>query len=97
MSIVDDDGVGIGYVYTILDDGRSQQHVELAIYEVHNQAFELLGWHTSVAHAHTCLGTETCDESLQRSEILHVVMHEVNLTSARQLLLDGIAYDLLAE
>ena len=97
MGVVDNDGICVSDIDTVLDNCRSQQHIELTVDKVHNELLQILGRHTSVTHTHTCFWTQTCDESLDSHQILNAVMHKIYLTATCQLLLDSILDNLLGE
>ena len=97
VGVVYDDRIGVGYVYAVLDDGCGHQYVELAVDEVHDELLELFRRHLAVPDSHTGLRAETRDETLQRLQILHAVIDEIYLSAARELLLDGITYDIFRE
>lgn len=65
VRLIDDDGVGIGDVDTVLHDRGSDEHIVVVVYKAHDNLFQLLGGHLSVSYAHTCIGYIACDECSQ--------------------------------
>ena len=76
---------------------RRDQHVELAVDEIHDEPFELLGRHFAVTAPDPRLGADARNQARDGLEILHAVVDEIDLPAARQLRFDGIADDLLRE
>ena len=97
LGAVDDDRIGVGDVDAVFDDGRRDQHVELAVDEIHDEPFELLGRHFAVTDPDPRLGADARNQARDGLEILHAVVDEIDLPAARQLRFDGIADDLLRE
>ena len=97
MSTVDDDRVGVRDIDAVLDNRGGNQHVELAIDEVHNELLHILRVHTTVTDRCACLGADAGDHTLNREQVVDAVMHEIDLTAACQLRLDSLANDLISK
>ena len=97
MSVINNYGIGIGYIYATLDDGRCHQHIKLAIDKVHNQLLQLLRGHLTVTDSHTRLRADAGNHTLQGQKILDAVIDKIDLTTSRELLLNGIANNILGE
>ena len=97
LGAIDDDRIGVGDVDAVFDDSRRDQHVELAVDEIHDEPFELLGRHFAVTDPDPRLGADARNQARDGLEILHAVVDEIDLPAARQLRFDGIADDLLRE
>ena len=58
--VVDDDRVGVGNVQPILDDGRADQHVDLARGEIEHHVLKLVLGHLPMPDGELRLGTSRC-------------------------------------
>ena len=94
MGSVDDDGVGIGDVDTILDDGGREQHVVVVVREVEDDLLEFLGFHLSMTNGHAGIGDMGMDHLGDMGEVADAIVHEIHLSVARHLEVDGIGDDL---
>ncbi len=56
MGTINNDGVGIRYVDTVLYDSSREQHIIVVIREVENNLFQLLWFHLSVTYCNTGIG-----------------------------------------
>ena len=97
MSSVDDDRIGVGNIDSVLDYRGGDQHIELAIDEVHNELLHILRIHTSVPDCRTRFGADSGDHTLNREQVVDSIMHEIDLSAACQLCLDCLTNDLLAK
>ena len=87
---VDDDGVRRGDVESRLHDRRGDEHVGLAIHELHHDGFQLPLGHLSMRHHDTCNGAQPLDEGGHGREGLHPVVDEEDLAPAVKLPLDRV-------
>ena len=55
MGIVDDDGVGIGYVDAILHNCCGKQHVVIIINKAHNDFLQFFGFHLPMTDSHPAI------------------------------------------
>ena len=94
MGPVDDDGVGIGDVDTILDDGRREQHVVVVVREVEHNLLQFLGFHLSMTNGHTGIGDMGMDHLGNMGEVADAIVHEIHLPIARHFEINGIGNDL---
>ena len=85
---VDDQGVGVGDVQAGLDDGRTHQHVVLAVPEAADCLLELLLPHLPVRHHHARLGHEVPDPGGRGVDGPHAVVHVEHLPLAQELTAD---------
>ena len=97
MCLIDDDGIGIGYVDTILYDGGGDEHVVVVVHEAHDDLLQLLGRHLSVPDADTGIGHAARDEGGQLGKVLYAVVDEEELSVAAELEVHRLAYNLLIE
>ena len=97
VGTIDDDGVGIGYVDAVLDNGRRQQHIVVVVLEVKDDLLQLFRFHLSVAHSHTSVGHILLDDLLDALQVVDARIDKVHLSVARHLEVDGVGYDLGAE
>ena len=52
LRLVDDDGIGIRNIKTVLDDGGTQEHVVVARHEIEDLVFKHLRFHLAVCDAY---------------------------------------------
>ena len=94
MGTIDDDGVGIGDIDTVLNDGGGEQHVVIVVGEVEDDLFEFLGLHLSMTNGNTGIGDVLMDHIGYLLQLTDAVVNEIDLTIARHLKVDGIGNDL---
>ena len=97
MGTVDDDGVGIRDVDTILNDGGREQHIVVVIGEVEHNLLEFLRFHLSMTDGHTGIRDILMYHLGNMSEIADAVVDEIHLSVARHLEVDGIRDNLRSE
>ena len=97
LGVVDDDGIGIGDIDAVLDDGRRYEHIEFPVDEVHDEFFEFLSRHLTMTDRHAGFRANARNHPLQREQILDTIVDEIDLSAARELRLNGIADDLFRE
>ena len=86
---VNKDGIGAGDVDAALDDRGREQHVGLAALEGTHLARKRRRIHLTVGDNDARLRTERRQASLDAMDGRHAVMEEIDLSAARQFLLDG--------
>ncbi len=82
VRIVDDDGVDVGHVDTILNDGGRQQHVIVVVAKVDDGLFQPLGRHLAVTHSYAGIGHYAVNHVLEGFELLDAVVDEEHLPVA---------------
>ena len=97
MCRIDDDGVGIGDIDTILYDRGGDEHVIVVVDKAEDDLLQLLRRHLSVTDTYAGIGHIARDESRQLGKVLYAVVDEEELTIAAKLEVDRLAYDLLIE
>ena len=97
MGTIDDDGIGIGDVDTILDDGGGEQHIVVVVGEIEDDILEFAWLHLSMTNGHTGIGDVLMNEVGYLLQLTDTIIDEVDLTIARHLEIDGIGDDLCAK
>ena len=97
LRIVDDDGIGIGDVDTVLHNGRREQHVVVIVDEAHDDFLKLLWGHLTVADGYTTIGYILPDELRDMRQTRDAVVDKEHLTATAHLEVDGVSDDLVAE
>ena len=90
VSSIDDDGVGIGNIDTVLHDSCRQQHVVVIILEVDDNLFQFLRFHLPVTHGDTGIRDIFADEFLDALQVVDARIDEIHLSVARHLEIDGV-------
>ena len=91
---VDDDGVGIGYVNTILYDGCREQHVIVVVLEIEDNLLQFLRLHLSVAYGNTCVRHVLMYQLADALQVVDARIDEIHLTVARHLEVYGVCNNL---
>ena len=94
VGTIDDDGVGVGYVDAVLDDGGREQHVVVVVLEVEDDFLQLLRFHLSVTHCHAGVRDVLLDHLTDARQVVDAWVDEVDLSVARHLEIDGIGDNL---
>ena len=97
MGVVDDDGVRIGYVDTILNDGRREQHIVVVVNKAKDYLFQLFGLHLSVTYRHTCVWHIFLYYVSYMVKTLDIIIDKKHLTVTAQFKTNGIGYHLSAK
>ena len=93
MGTIDDDGVSIGYVNTVLNNGRREQHIVVVVDEVEDNLLQLLGFHLSVTYGDAGIRDVLLYHLLDALQVVDARIDEVHLSIARHLKIDGISND----
>ena len=97
LRVVDNHGVGVGYVETILDDRCRHKHIYFAFNKTHHGVFHLFAFHLAVGYGDRSVGYQAGHEAGHFGKVFDAVADEEHLTVARQFIHDGVADKLLAE
>ena len=97
VCIIDDDGVRIRNVNTVLHDRRREQHIIVVIDETNDDFFQLLRLHLSVSDGNAGIRNIFMDDLSDMVETFDAVADEEHLSVATHLKVDGIGYHLTAE
>ena len=97
MGTIDNDGIGIGDINTVLDDGGREQHIVVIVGEVEDNLFQFLWFHLSVTYCNTGIGHILLYYLGYVFKIGNAIVDKVNLTITRHLKVDGIGDDLSSE
>ena len=97
LCLVDDYGIGIGDIYSVLYYGGGYQHVIVSGHIFDDLVLQLFRFHLSVSH--TCLDAwhYPPDDILHLIDVLHAVVYEEHLPSPSGLLIDDIPDGILVE
>ena len=93
---IDDDGVGGRHVDPGLDDGRAHEDVEAPVVEVEHDLLEVAFAHLPVRDPDLRLRHDGLDLLGELLDVLHPIVHEIDLTAAPDLAQDRFADDLRA-
>ena len=87
LGLVHHQGIGTGKVQARLDDGRTDQNIQLAVPELVHVAFQLTFRHLAVRHAHPGGGYQLAHIFGHALQPLDTVVYPEHLTFPRQLAL----------
>lgn len=97
MGRINNDGIGVGNVYTVFHNRGRNQHVIVIIHKVQNDLFQLGRRHLSVPHHHPRIGHILVDQRCKIGQRSHTVGHDIDLSVPAHLELHGLGYDFMAE
>ena len=89
LGLVDDDGVGVGDVEAVLDDGGAEQDVVVAPHEIQDAVFQVFGLHLAVGHADTGVGQQPVQDIVDGGQFFHLIVQEEYLAAA----VEFVVYD----
>ena len=96
VGALDDDGVGVGDVDAVFDDGGADQHIDPAVVEVAHHPFDLPLAHLAVADTDSGLGDQRLHRVGGLVDGAHLVVDVEDLAAAHQLPVQRFANDVVA-
>ena len=90
LGLVDQNGIGIGDVQSVLHNGRADQHIEASFHEAQEQLFQFLSLHLTVPYGHPCIWYDPLDHARHFSDVLHPVVYEEDLSATFEFEGNGI-------
>ena len=97
VGIEDDDGVRVGHVEAVFDDGGADEYVEARFHEAQNQFLHFVAVHLAVARGDAGVWNESLQQAGHFAEVLDAVVDDVNLAAAAEFVGDGVAQALFVE
>ena len=97
MGVVYYNGVGIGYVDTVLHNGCREQYIVIIIHESHENLLQFVRVHLSVTYRHTGVGHIFVYEICYLRQIGYAVVDKINLSVAAHLEVYRVGYYLMTE
>ena len=97
VGIIDDDGVGIGYVDAVFYYRGRDKHVVFVVYETDNDFLQFFGLHLSVSYCNAAVGDVTLYYLTHLFEGGNAVADEINLSVSGHLEVDGVGNELCGE
>ena len=94
MRTVDDNGVGIGYVNTVLHNCCGYEYVVVVIGKVEDDVLEVFGLHLTMTDGNTRVGDVFLYSVLQTLQVAYAIIDDIHLSVAAHLEVDSI-YDYL--
>ena len=88
LGLVDDDGVGVRDVQSVLYDGGAEHHVVVPAHEVQHLVFQHLGLHLPVGNADLHVGHQPVEDLLDGRQFLYLVVQEEYLPAAVEFVID---------
>ena len=93
---MDDQGVGVGYVQPILDDGGGDENINAALHEGKHHLFQAIVRQLAMTHADARVRHQFADALGDGHDAVHAVVNHVNLAATPHLELDGAGDQLIA-
>ena len=90
MGAIDNDGVGIGDINTVLDDGGREQHIVVIVGEVEDNLFQFLRFHLSMTNGDTGIRDILMNHIGNLLQLTDAVVDKIDLSVARHLEVNGI-------
>ena len=87
---IDDNRIGIGDVYTALDNGRGHHHVVIVIHKTENNLLQFFWWHLPVPHTYAGIRHMLVQQCLQIVKTGNTVVHDEHLPVAAHLEIDRL-------
>ena len=97
LRLVNQYGVGVGNIQSVLDDGRAQQQVVISPHECKHPVFQFFGLHLAVRHADFHVGYQPVQDIFYGREFLHFVVQEKYLASPVEFITDDTLDFVLVE
>ena len=97
VGIVDDDGIGVGDVYSVLNYRRRKQYIVIIVHESHHDFLQFLGFHLSMSDGDTAVGNVLPDEICDFLQVADTVVDKVDLPVAAHFEVDGIGNHFMRE
>ena len=97
VSVVDDDGIGVGYIKSTFNDRGGHEDIEFTVHKVQHDFFEFLPVHLAVTYGNLCIRHESLYHPGYLLDVADSVVDEKDLAATLNLVADGIAYGLLVE
>ena len=93
MSIIYNDRVYVGDVYSALNNIGANKHIVFAVNEIKNSLFEVVALHLAMCIAYAEIGTKPLDHIYNFRQTTDSIVHEKNLSASFSLEIDRVAND----
>ena len=97
LCLVDDDGIGVRYVDTALDNGGGEQNVIIIVDKIENNLLQFGRFHLSVTDTDTAIGNVALYHRFQFRKIGDTVVYKEHLSVAAHFEVNGISDNLITE
>ena len=97
VRVVDDHRIGIGDIQSGFDDVGADEHVVFLIDKAQQYPFQLFTVHLPVGAGHIHIGAEAAHHGGDVAEAFHAIVHEENLPTAIDLVVDRLLDELVVE
>ena len=97
LCIVNNNGIGIGYVDAAFDNARCHQYVVFVVYEIEDFLLQFVWIHLSVGDTDAGIGHFAAHQRFYLVDILDAVVDEEHLPVATHLKVDGFADNIWVE
>ena len=91
LGLIDDDRIGVRHIKTVLDDGRTQEHIIVSRHKVEDLVLKHLCLHLAVGHTDLHIRYKPLEDVVYGLEFLYPVVYEEYLSSPVQF----VIYDFL--
>ena len=90
---IDDDGVGIGHVDSVLHNGGRKEYVVFMIHEVEYDFLQFLRLHPSMPHAHPGIRHIAFNHGLEFRQVVDSVVDKEYLSVSAEFEIDSLRHD----
>ena len=97
MGTIDDDGIGIGNINTVLNYSCGEEYVVIVVRKVENNLFKIFRFHLSMTDGDAGVRDILMNHFCNMCQIADAVVHEIDLSIARHLEINGIGNNLRTE
>ena len=92
-----DNGIGIGHVKPVLDDGGAHQYVEPRLHKADDQLLHFVPVHLAVARGNARIGNQALQHSGHLAEVLNAVVDDKDLAASANFIGDGVSQAFFVE
>ena len=91
LCLINNNSIGIRHIQTVFDNGSTEEHIIVSRHEIQNLILKHLSLHLTMGHTNPHVRHKSMKNILYRLKFLHAVMHEEDLSSPIQLIIDDLS------
>ena len=97
VRVKDYDGIGVGHVQAVFDDGGADKNVKLLLHESHDQLLHLVAVHLAVAGGDSGIRNQSLQHSRHLAQVLDAVVDHIHLSAPADFVANGVPQALFVE